>query len=100
MNTGKAMAMAKRVSKSKSMAFFVDDDYHINNDFNGILFIASGGSEQVAVKLTGNKNNIILLCHRESNSYAATIEIAAYLRSKKNPIICMTGFFLAKPRLS
>mgnify|MGYP006935332612 CR=1 FL=1 len=62
--------------------FFICENYKINNDNNGILFIASGGSEQIAVELTRDKNNIILLCHRETNSYAATIEIAAYLRSK------------------
>ena len=62
--------------------FFVDKDYQINKTFTGTFFIASGGSERIAVDITPQKNNIILLCHRENNSYAATIEIAAYLRSQ------------------
>ncbi len=62
--------------------FFIDNEYQIVNDFKGVLFIASGGSEQFAAELTSKHNNIILLCHRENNSFAATIEIAAYLRAK------------------
>jgi hypothetical protein len=62
--------------------FFVDDDYKIQKEFDGILFVASGGSEQYAVEMTKSSANITLLCHRENNSYAATIEIAAYLRDK------------------
>lgn len=60
--------------------FFVDEVYEIQEEFSGILFVASGGSEQYAIELTKFYNDIILLCHRESNSFAASIEIAAYLR--------------------
>lgn len=60
--------------------FFKDESYQIQNEFTGVLLVASGGSEQVAVKLTDKSENVILLCHRESNSYAATMEIASYLR--------------------
>ena len=60
--------------------FFFDEDYQIQNEFSRVLFIASGGSEQNAVEITKTKNNITLLCHRESNSFAATMEIASYLR--------------------
>jgi L-fucose isomerase-like protein len=61
-------------------AFFKPESFAIKSGEGKILFIASGGSEQNAVKLTKSHRNIILLCHRESNSYAAAIEIAAYLR--------------------
>lgn len=60
--------------------FFGEVSYEFQNDFSGIIFVASGGSEQNAVELTKAFRNITLLCHRKSNSYAATIEIAAYLR--------------------
>ena len=66
--------------------FFIDNEYQIVNDFKGVLFIASGGSEQFAAELTSKHNNIILLCHRENNSFAATIEIAAYLRAKNKNV--------------
>ncbi len=46
-----------------------------------VFFIASGGSEQKAINLSEPHKGIILLCHRESNSFAAAMEIAAYLRS-------------------
>lgn len=60
--------------------FFKEASYHWNEKEGQLLFIASGGSEQNAVRLTKEFNNITLLCHRENNSYAATVEIAAYLR--------------------
>ena len=62
--------------------FFVDEDYEIQTECKGIVFIASGGSEKNAIEITKNNDNITLLCHRESNSFAATLEIASYLRSK------------------
>ncbi len=62
--------------------FFKKNKHSFNESEGQLLFIASGGSEQNAVRLTKEFQNITLLCHRESNSYAATIEIAAYLRSK------------------
>ncbi len=62
--------------------FFIQENYEISKEFNSVLFVASGGSEQNAVELTKNYQNITLLCHRENNSYAASIEIAAYLRGK------------------
>lgn len=62
--------------------FFGDQKYSFQKEFSGILFVASGGSEQYAVELCKSERNIILLCHRENNSYAATIEIAAYMRAK------------------
>lgn len=60
--------------------FFKDEEYIIQNKYSRVIFVASGGSEKVAVELIDNKKDVILLCHRESNSYAATIEIASYLR--------------------
>lgn len=60
--------------------FFKDEEYLIQNKYSSVIFVASGGSEMLAVELTNSKNDIVLLCHRESNSYAATIEIASYLR--------------------
>lgn len=62
--------------------FFKEASYHWNEKEGQLLFIASGGSEQNAVRLTKEFNNITLLCHRENNSYAATVEIAAYLRDQ------------------
>lgn len=62
--------------------FFQDESFEWGEKEGQLLFIASGGSEQHAVHLCKNDTNITLLCHRESNSYAATIEIAAYLRSQ------------------
>ena len=62
--------------------FFEGKEYIIKNEFCGILFVASGGSEQIAKKIINEEHNVILLCHRESNSYAATMEIASYFRSQ------------------
>jgi len=62
--------------------FLGGDSYAWNQEEGPLLFIGSGGSEQNAVRLTKGFTNITLLCHRESNSYAATIEIAAYLREQ------------------
>jgi L-fucose isomerase-like protein len=62
--------------------FFKEESYTINQDVGKVIFIASGGSEQNAIQLTKPHQNIILLCHRENNAYAATIEIAAFLREQ------------------
>jgi len=66
--------------------FFKTSNYVIQQDEAQLLFIASGGSEQNAVRLTKKHQNIILLCHRESNSYAAAIEIAAYIRAQDKKV--------------
>lgn len=60
--------------------FLGKENYSFAQD-SACFFIASGGSEQHAVKLSEKHNGLILLCHRESNSFAAAMEIAAYLRS-------------------
>ncbi len=62
--------------------FFQKNEYEIQDEYAGILFVASGGSEQVAKDVVADKDNIIILCHREQNSFAATMEIASYFRSK------------------
>lgn len=61
--------------------FFKTDSFTIKKSEGQLLFIASGGSEQNAIQQTKEHQNIALLCHRECNSYAATIEIAAYLKA-------------------
>jgi len=60
--------------------FFGEENYEFQDDLNEIIFVASGGSEKNVLKLSSDYRNITLLCHRESNSYAAALEIAAYLR--------------------
>jgi len=72
--------------------FFKSESYTIKKDEGQLLFIASGGSEQNAVQLTKEHQNIMLLCHRESNSYAATIEIAAYLRAQNKRVSLINIF--------
>lgn len=62
--------------------FFSNKDYLIQDTASGIVFVASGGSEQYAKAITKKTHSIILLCHRESNSFAATMEIGAYLRAE------------------
>lgn len=62
--------------------FFNPESYVLNSDEGQLLFIASGGSEQNAERLTTEHQNIILLCHRENNSFAAAMEIAAFLRAQ------------------
>lgn len=62
--------------------FFGAGNYSINQYEGQLLFIASGGSEQNATFLTEGHKNITLLCHRENNSFAAAIEIAAWLRAQ------------------
>jgi len=57
--------------------FFKTESYNIKQDEWQLIFIASGGSEQNAVQLINEHQNIILLCHRENNSWAAAAEIAA-----------------------
>ena len=77
--------------------FFKDKNYKIQNEYGGILFVASGGSEQIVKEIVNEEPNIILLCHRESNSYAATMEIASYFRSEGKRVsvidVMMTGAF-------
>lgn len=67
-------------------AFFEERSYTFSSNEGQILFIASGGSEQNAEKITNKHQNITLLCHRESNSFAAAIEIAAFLRSQNKRV--------------
>jgi L-fucose isomerase-like protein len=62
--------------------FFGEENYDFQDDLNEIIFVASGGSEKNVLKLPKDISNVILLCHRESNSFAAAIEIAAYFRQK------------------
>lgn len=66
--------------------FFGTEKYTYDSTQGKVLFIASGGSERHSIELTKNEKNVILLCHRESNSYAAAIEIAAYLRSENKRV--------------
>ena len=70
----------KNRSQSILNNFFKDEAYEFQNEFDGVIFVASGGSEQKTLKIIQGANNCILLCHRESNSYAASMEIASYLR--------------------
>jgi len=72
--------------------FFKDNTYTFQQENTTIIFVASGGSEQYAAELTKTIDNIILLCHRESNSYAATIEIAAYLRDNDKKVSIIDVF--------
>jgi len=71
--------------KQRSIAllnnFFGEESYNFGDE-TAILFFASGGSEQKAKNLCEHAQHFILLCHRESNSYAAAIETAAYLRER------------------
>lgn len=62
--------------------FLNGNDFEWNSKAGQILFIASGGSEKGAVEITKDFKYITLLCHREENSFAATMEIAAYLRDQ------------------
>ncbi len=57
-----------------------------------VLFIASGGSEQFAIKAAAESRRILLLCHRESNSFAGAMEIAAYCRDKGVPVTILDVF--------
>ncbi len=61
--------------------FFGKNEYNFNGN-DSLLFFASGGSEQKAIEVAKSAKRVILLCHRESNSFAAAIETATYLRSK------------------
>lgn len=69
-------------SKQILDTFFKSGSYTFCSDPGPILFVASGGSEQHAERITKNHDNIILMCHRENNSYAAAIEIAAFIRAQ------------------
>jgi L-fucose isomerase-like protein len=63
-----------------------------NSNAGQLLFIASGGSEKGAVEITKDFQYITLLCHREENSFAATMEIAAYLRDQGKKV-CIIDVF-------
>ncbi len=74
-------------SKNQSISilndFFKNAEYEFQNEFDGIIYVARGGSEQEALKITKGASNCIILCHRENNSYAASMEIASYLRDRE-----------------
>lgn len=78
-------------------AFFQNGPYNLQQQACPVFFIASGGSEQFAKEASRNHNNIILLCHRENNSFAAAMEIAAYLRKQAKRVavvdVLATGAF-------
>lgn len=61
--------------------FIEGNEFDWNNECGEIIFVASGGSERHSIELTKSFEFITLLCHRQDNSYAATMEIAAFLRS-------------------
>lgn len=63
-------------------AFFQNEPYSLQQQACLVFFIASGGSEQYAKEASQQLKNIILLCHRENNSFAAAMEIAAYMRNQ------------------
>ncbi len=71
--------------------FLGKENYSFAQD-SACFFIASGGSEQYAVKLSERHSGLILLCHRESNSFAAAMEIGAYLRSKNKQVVVIDVF--------
>lgn len=81
-----ASAIANETLKPRSIeimdAFLGNESFQFVDEGSPILFIASGGTERLASKVAGGFINITLLCHRESNSFAATMEIAAFLRSQ------------------
>lgn len=80
-------------SRSKEILFdFIGEDYCLDENSSDILFVASGGSEKYAIELTDNKQNIILLCHKESNSFAAAMEIASYLRERGKRVAIIDVF--------
>ena len=66
--------------------FFGSRNFSFNEVEGHVLFVASGGSEQHAVRLTKNSKDVIVLCHRENNSFAAAMEIAAFLRSQNKRV--------------
>lgn len=72
--------------KDRSVAilndFFADDRYDFDQNAS-VLFIASGGSENFAIENVQKEKDVILLCHRENNSFAAAMEIASFLRNKE-----------------
>lgn len=75
--------------------FFSKQSYELVQDAKPIIFVASGGSEQKAAEFSKNYSSIILLCHRESNSYAATMEIASYLRENGKKVSIIDVFATA-----
>ncbi len=78
-------------------AFFQNEPYNLQQQACPVFFIASGGSEQFAKDSSRQLTNIILLCHRENNSFAAAMEIAAYLRKQAKRValvdVLATGAF-------
>ncbi len=52
-----------------------------------LLFIATGGTEQKVLPLIDKHQAFILIAHREKNSWAATMEIAAYLRDHHKKVL-------------
>ncbi len=67
--------------------FFGDGNYTFDSNQGRVIFIASGGSERKSIDITKDEKNVIILCHRESNSYAAAVEIAAYLRAHNKRVV-------------
>lgn len=65
---------------------FGSGNYILDENESNILFIAIGGSEKLALRMVESNNNFILLCHRESNSFAAAMEIAAYIRANNKRV--------------
>ncbi len=82
------------LSRSKEILndFFKTESYTFSEDEGQLLFVASGGSEQNAVQRTQDHQSVMLLCHRESNSYAASMEIAAYLRAQQKKVSIIDVF--------
>ncbi len=72
----------KRRSLTILDGFFGSRDYKLDGLQWPVVFVASGGSEQNALQFPSHLKHILLLCHRENNSFAATVEIAAFLRGK------------------
>ncbi len=54
---------------------------------SAILFIATGGTEQKVLPLIEHYQAFILIAHREQNSWAAAMEIAAYLRDQNKKVL-------------
>ena len=75
--------------------FFKSANYVIQQKEGQLLFIASGGSEQYAVQLTKDHQNITLLCHRESNSFAALSPIFLAERLNSPRALAPTILFLS-----
>lgn len=72
--------------------FFKNQSYHWNENQGAIIFVASGGSEKQVLEITKNISHIILLFHRKENSFAASMEIAAWLRSQNKKVSIIDVF--------